>query len=101
MHVADHHSLHGYITDIQQNYLSFYSPIYKTMYISTDHVKWLIPYVQTINPYGIANTLKAELVNKNCTEKYICRTNWQSKRYISHFKCWRPEGALGEDNRCG
>ena len=65
MHVTDHHSLHGYITDIQQNYFSFYSPIYKTMYISTDHVKWLIPYAQNINPYGIANTLKAELLNKN------------------------------------
>jgi len=64
MHVTDHHSLHGHITDIQQNYFSFYSPIYKTMYISTDHVKWLIPYAQNMNPYGIANTLDTELLNK-------------------------------------
>ena len=61
IYVTDHDSLHGHITDIQHNYFRFYSPIYKTMYISTKHVKWLIPYSQNINPYGIANTMTTEL----------------------------------------
>ena len=35
-----------YITSIMNNYIVFQSPVYKTMYISLNHLKWLIPYAQ-------------------------------------------------------
>ena len=36
---------------MKDNYFVFYSPIYKTMYIALNHLKWLIPYSK--NPYGL------------------------------------------------
>lgn len=45
--------LHGYITSIKDNYFVFQSPVYKTMYISLNHLKWLIPYAQNEIPYGL------------------------------------------------
>lgn len=47
------HSFHGQITDVLDNYLTFNSPIYKNLFISIDHVKWLIPYNQNTTPYTI------------------------------------------------
>ena len=47
-------SIHGYITGIMNNYFAFYSPVYKTMYISLQHLKWLIPYSTNLSPYRLA-----------------------------------------------
>ena len=46
--------VHGYITGIMNNYFSFYSPVYKTMYISLQHLKWLIPYSTNLSPFRLA-----------------------------------------------
>ncbi|MBW3110360.1 DUF2642 domain-containing protein [Bacillus sp. MCCB 382] len=46
--------IHGYITGIMNNYFSFYSPVYKTMYISLQHLKWLIPYSTNLSPFRLA-----------------------------------------------
>ncbi|PFA68198.1 DUF2642 domain-containing protein [Bacillus sp. AFS015802] len=46
--------IHGYITGIMNNYFVFYSPVYKTMYISLQHLKWLIPYSTNLSPYRLA-----------------------------------------------
>jgi len=49
-------ALHGYIISIMNNYFVFYSPIYKTMFISLHHLKWLIPYTSNQRPYGLSNS---------------------------------------------
>lgn len=46
--------IHGYITGIMNNYFAFYSPVYKTMYISLQHLKWLIPYSTNLSPYRLS-----------------------------------------------
>ncbi len=46
--------IHGYITGIMNNYFAFYSPVYKTMYISLQHLKWLVPYSTNLSPYRLA-----------------------------------------------
>ncbi|WP_313891485.1 DUF2642 domain-containing protein [Psychrobacillus sp.] len=46
IYVTDGQLLHGHITCIMNDYIVFFSPIYKTMYISMKHLKWLIPYPQ-------------------------------------------------------
>ncbi|WP_342506579.1 DUF2642 domain-containing protein [Sporosarcina sp. FSL K6-2383] len=53
IYVTGGEPLHGYITSIMDNYFVFQSPIYKTMYISLKHLKWLIPYAQNELPYGL------------------------------------------------
>jgi len=42
--VIGEQSLYGYISSVKDNYIVFHSPIYKTLYIMIDHLKWLIPH---------------------------------------------------------
>jgi hypothetical protein len=55
IYVTGGKSLHGYITEVLSDYLVFYSPIYKTIFISLNHLKWLMPYKQNTTPYTLSN----------------------------------------------
>jgi hypothetical protein len=55
IYVTGNKSIHGYLTSIMNDYFVFYSPTYKTMFISMNHVKWLIPYEQDVTPYSLNN----------------------------------------------
>ncbi|CCF14422.1 uncharacterized protein ywrJ [Brevibacillus laterosporus GI-9] len=55
INVTGSHFLHGYVTTILNNYLVFYSPVFKTMFISLHHVKWLIPYSRSFTPFSLSN----------------------------------------------
>ena len=48
--------LHGYISTIMNDYFVLQSPIYKTMYIKTEHLKWLIPYNDHQQPYKLPDS---------------------------------------------
>ncbi len=52
--VTKNQALHGVITSVKNDYFVFESPIYKTMLISTKHLKWLIPYSKDQFPYGLS-----------------------------------------------
>jgi hypothetical protein len=54
MYVTGNKSIHGYITSLMNDYFVFYSPVYKTMYISLYHLKWLIPYQSHVVPYSLS-----------------------------------------------
>lgn len=54
IYVTGNLSLHGYVINILNDYFTFYSPIYKTMFISLEHVKWLIPYNDAKTPYSLS-----------------------------------------------
>lgn len=45
--------VHGYVTNVMNDYIVFYSPVYNTMYISLQHLKWLIPYRNDQVPYSL------------------------------------------------
>ncbi|WP_342047088.1 DUF2642 domain-containing protein [Bacillus sp. OTU530] len=49
--VVGDQSLHGYITNVLNDYLVFYTPVYKTMLISLNHLKWLTLYNSNVTPY--------------------------------------------------
>ncbi|KXH78535.1 hypothetical protein [Sporosarcina sp. HYO08] len=51
--VAGHESLHGQIRCVMDDYFVFDSPVYKTMYVSMNHLKWLIPYAENEKLYDI------------------------------------------------
>lgn len=53
IYVTGSQPIHGYITSIMNNYFVFQSPVYKTMYITINHLKFLIPYPQNQRPYGL------------------------------------------------
>ncbi|SEM28275.1 hypothetical protein SAMN04487786_1596 [Paenisporosarcina quisquiliarum] len=55
IYLTDDQPLHGCIIRIMKDYFEFYSPVYKTMYISINHLKWLIPYTTNEGPYGLNN----------------------------------------------
>lgn len=55
--VTGNKSIHGYITSVLNDYIVFYSPVYKTVFISMQHLKWLIPYSSQLTPYTLSNTV--------------------------------------------
>jgi hypothetical protein len=55
IYVTGNKSIHGYITSILNDYFVFYSPVYKTMFISLHHLKWLTPYSTNLTPYTLNN----------------------------------------------
>jgi hypothetical protein len=55
IYVTGNKSIHGYVTAILNDYFVFYSPVYKTMFISLNHLKWLTPYQTNITPYTLSN----------------------------------------------
>jgi hypothetical protein len=55
LYVTGNKSIHGYITSILNDYFVFYSPVHKTMLISLNHLKWLIPYNSSLTPYTLNN----------------------------------------------
>lgn len=55
VYVTGNKSIHGYLTSIMNDYFVFYSPVYKTMFISMSHVKWLIPFPPDATPYSLSS----------------------------------------------
>jgi len=53
LYVTSKNSIHGYVTNLMNDYIVFYSPVFKTMFIPFQHLKWLIPYNQNQTPYGL------------------------------------------------
>lgn len=51
--VTGNMSIHGYVTNTLNNYFTFYSPIFKTIFISLEHLKWLVPYDGVQTPYSL------------------------------------------------
>ncbi|UVI27587.1 DUF2642 domain-containing protein [Paenibacillus spongiae] len=52
LNVSGHVPLHGYMIAVQSDYLVLYSPIFKHIHISLQHLKWLIPYPANHVPYS-------------------------------------------------
>ncbi|MFB7142379.1 MULTISPECIES: DUF2642 domain-containing protein [unclassified Bacillus (in: firmicutes)] len=55
IYVTGNLTFHGYITNVLSDYIVFYTPVFKTMYISFSHLKWLTPYNDNVTPYSIDN----------------------------------------------
>jgi hypothetical protein len=55
IYVSGPTTIHGYLTSIMNDYFVFYSPIHKSMFISMNHLKWLVPYHPNLTPYSLSN----------------------------------------------
>lgn len=47
-------SLYGTVLDVLEDYIVFYSPIYKELYIPIEHIKWLVPSMLNERPYSLS-----------------------------------------------
>ena len=54
IYVTGNLTFHGYITNVLNDYFVFYSPVFKQMFISLSHLKWLSPYHKNIRPYNLS-----------------------------------------------
>ncbi|MFC7687482.1 DUF2642 domain-containing protein [Ureibacillus sp. GCM10028918] len=73
-------SFHGTITAIMDDYFVFESPVYKTIFISSKHLKWLIPYTENHILYDLTKDPKDQ--TKNVQSNYA--GNFSSQ--IDQFK---------------
>ncbi|MCM3729867.1 DUF2642 domain-containing protein [Neobacillus cucumis] len=55
VYVTGNKPIHGYVTSIMNDYFVFHSPLYKAMFISMNHVKFVIPYPPNTTPYSLDN----------------------------------------------
>lgn len=52
--VTRNQAIHGVIGSVMSDYFVFESPIYQTMFISTKHLKWIVPYSKGQFPFGLS-----------------------------------------------
>jgi hypothetical protein len=46
-------TLHGYVTSIMNDYFTFYSPLHRTVFVSVNHVKYIVPYPSKVTPFSL------------------------------------------------
>ncbi|MEK4423779.1 DUF2642 domain-containing protein [Solibacillus sp. FSL K6-1523] len=68
IHVLNNQPLHGYISNILQDYIVFQSPIYKKMFIPIQHLKIIVPYNQNQKPYTLSND---DFAINACNETFL------------------------------
>lgn len=55
IYLGGRHTLHGYVTSIMNDYFVYFSPLFQTVYIPVNHVKYLIPYPPNTTPYTLSH----------------------------------------------
>jgi hypothetical protein len=55
-YLAEHSTLYGYMTDIQTDYFTIFSPLNKTMMIPLSSLKWMSPFDSGAAPYSMSRS---------------------------------------------
>ncbi|MEC2159379.1 DUF2642 domain-containing protein [Virgibacillus halodenitrificans] len=91
--------LHGYITSIMNNYFVFHSPIYKTMYITLYHLKWLTPYSQGQTPYDLKkNNFPNQPANLQLARTFLVQIE-RFKDKLAVFNIGENDNYIGKINK--
>ncbi|CAM3997353.1 DUF2642 domain-containing protein [Paenibacillus alkaliterrae] len=53
IYITGNQPIHGYLTTVMNDFFVFYSPVYHTVIISLQHLKYLIPYNPNVTPYTL------------------------------------------------
>jgi hypothetical protein len=53
IYITGNQSIHGYLTTVMNDFFVFYSPVYHTVIVSLQHLKYLIPYNPNVTPYKL------------------------------------------------
>ncbi|MFX3636538.1 MAG: DUF2642 domain-containing protein [Candidatus Pristimantibacillus sp.] len=66
VYVNGNKSIHGYVNGVLNDYFVIHSPIYKSIFISLHHFKWLIPYPPSHIPYSLQHqSLSVKPINSS------------------------------------
>jgi hypothetical protein len=53
LYITGNQTIHGYLTSIMNDFFVFYSPVFRSVFISMHHMKYLIPYSPNVTPYSL------------------------------------------------
>lgn len=53
LYIAGNQTVHGYVTSIMNDFFVFYSPMFRSLYVSMRHLKILVPYDAHTTPYAL------------------------------------------------
>ncbi|WP_274649371.1 DUF2642 domain-containing protein [Paenibacillus humicola] len=53
LYITGNQSIHGYLTSVMNDFFVFYSPVYHSVVVSLQHLKYLIPYNPNVTPYTL------------------------------------------------
>lgn len=82
LYITGNQSVHGYVTSIMNDFFVFYSPMYRSLFVSMRHLKTLIPYDDQTTPYS----LEQEKFPVNPTSASLSRTfDQQLKKFEGEF----------------
>ncbi|WP_276352763.1 DUF2642 domain-containing protein [Cohnella caldifontis] len=82
LYITGNQSVHGYVTSIMNDFFVFYSPMYRSLYVSMRHLKALIPYHEQTTPYA----LEHEKFPVNPAPATLARTfDQQLKKFEGEF----------------
>ncbi|XID93647.1 DUF2642 domain-containing protein [Paenibacillaceae bacterium WGS1546] len=80
--IAGSQTVHGYVTSIMNDFFVFYSPMFRSLYVSMRHLKILVPYDPQTTPYA----LEQEKFPVHPTTASLARTfEQQLKKFENEF----------------
>ncbi|NTU26026.1 DUF2642 domain-containing protein [Bacillus tequilensis] len=82
VYVTGGRSIHGYVTSVLNDYIVFFSPVFKTLFISMNHLKWFTPYSTEQTPYTLDNS-QLPVVPSNVS--LVRNFEEQIKKYIGQL----------------
>ncbi|MCQ6559630.1 DUF2642 domain-containing protein [Paenibacillus mendelii] len=53
LYITGNQTIHGYLTSVMNDFFVFYSPVYHSVMVSLQHLKYLIPYNPNVTPYTL------------------------------------------------
>ncbi len=82
LYIVGNNAVHGYVTSIMNDFFVFYSPMFRSLYVSMRHLKTLIPYDPETTPYA----LEQEKFPINPSPTSLARTfDQQLKKFEGEF----------------
>ncbi len=82
LYIAGSQTVHGYVTSIMNDFFVFYSPMFRSLYVSMRHLKILVPYDPHTTPYA----LDQEKFPVHPTTASLARTfDQQLKKFENEF----------------
>lgn len=82
LYISGNQTVHGYVTSIMNDFFVFYSPMFRSLYVSMQHLKLLVPYDPHMTPYA----LDQEKFPIHPTTASLARTfDQQLRKYENEF----------------
>ncbi|SOC05478.1 hypothetical protein SAMN05880501_10467 [Ureibacillus xyleni] len=95
IYVANRQPIHGLIYNVMSDYFIFHSPIYKTIYISKQHLKWLIPFHEQKRPFELTDD-ELKVSSNNQFESSFKRQVERMKNKIVMFNLGEHSHHIGK-----